>query len=87
MTKGKGLTALRDRVAAAPAPAPASEPPAATTAPPSRQGKKAMTGYFSPELSFAMHTTARRHGLSLQDAMGEALNDWLRKMGESPVGK
>jgi hypothetical protein len=55
--------------------------------PPSRQGKKAMTGYFSPEMSFAMHVTARKHGMSLQDAMAEAFNDWLRKMGESPVGK
>lgn len=53
---------------------------------PSRQGKKAMTGYFSPEMSFAMHMTARKHGLSLQDAMAESFNDWLRKMGESPVG-
>ena len=52
-----------------------------------RQGKKAMTGYFSPEMSFAMHMTARKHGMSLQDAMAEAFNDWLRKMGESPVGK
>src|SRR3546814_4273954 len=52
---------------------------------PSRQGKKAMTGYFSPEMSFAMHMTARKHGMSLQDAMAEAFNDWLRKMGESPV--
>src|SRR3546814_3871516 len=51
---------------------------------PSRQGKKAMTGYFSPEMSFAMHMTARKHGMSLQDAMAEAFNDWLRKMGESP---
>jgi len=54
---------------------------------PSRQGKKAMTGYFSPEMSFAMHMTARKHSMSLQDAMAEAFNDWLRKMGESPVGK
>ena len=54
---------------------------------PSRQGKKAMTGYFSPEMSFAMHMTARKHGMSLQDAMAEAFNDWLRKMGESPVGR
>lgn len=54
---------------------------------PSRQGKKAVTGYFSLELSFSMHMTARKNGMSLQDAMAEAFNDWLRKMGESPVGK
>lgn len=97
------LLALRDRGPAQvesvePQAVPASKqgraedtPPAAGTAKgataPSRQGKKAMTGHFSPELSFAMHVTARKHGLSLQDAMAEAFNDWLRKMGESPVGK
>ena len=96
MSRKGSLLALRDRE-----PAPTPEPPskaaisaAATSTTtttsltaPSRQGKKAMTGYFSPEMSFAMHMTARKNGMSLQDAMGEAFNDWLRKMGESPVGK
>ena len=67
-------------------PAAAYKAKGAATAP-SRQGKKAMTGYFSPEMSFAMHMTSRKNGMSLQDAMAEAFNDWLRKMGESPVGK
>jgi hypothetical protein len=71
----KGLTSLRDRKAAA-APAPAAV----------HQGKKAITGYFSPEMSFAMNTTARREGMSLQAAMTQAFDDWLRKMGESPIG-
>lgn len=100
MSRKGSLLALRDRD---PAPSPAAAEPEARAAPaikrgagsstgsspvaPSRQGKKAMTGYFSPEMSFAMHMTARKHGMSLQDAMAEAFNDWLRKMGESPVGK
>ena len=71
---------------AATIPAAANTTTGATTAP-SRQGKKAMTGYFSPEMSFAMHMTSRKNGMSLQDSMAEAFNDWLRKMGESPVGK
>lgn len=99
MSSRKGsLLALRDREPAqAPAPQAQADAAKATTIPaaansapataPSRQGKKAMTGYFSPEMSFAMHMTARKHGMSLQDAMAEAFNDWLRKMGESPVGK
>jgi hypothetical protein len=62
------------------------EPVSNRNAAPSRQGKKAITGYFSPELSFAMHTAARRRGISLQEAMGEAFNIWLRANGESPVG-
>jgi len=98
MSRKGSLLALRDRD---PTPSPAPAKPGAKAVPaiakdtstgsspvaPSRQGKKAMTGYFSPEMSFAMHMTARKHGMSLQDAMAEAFNDWLRKMGESPVGK
>ena len=98
MSARKGsLLALRDRESVQPAPpqadrsaAPATKQSvkaASTPTAPSRQGKKAMTGYFSPEMSFAMHMTARKNGLSLQDAMAESFNDWLRKMGESPVGK
>jgi len=93
MSRKGSLLSLRDRD---PAPSPVAAKPEektvaqiapSSTVAPSRQGKKAMTGYFSPEMSFAMHMTARKHGMSLQDAMAEAFNDWLRKMGESPVGK
>lgn len=98
MSRKGSLLALRDREPAlAPKPEAPGNPatiPAAVNSvggssqtAPSRQGKKAMTGYFTPEMSFAMHMTARKNGMSLQDAMAEAFNDWLRKMGESPVGK
>jgi hypothetical protein len=66
--------------------APAS-PVAHITTPPSRVGRKAISGYFSPELSLALHTCARRNGLSLQDLMAEAFDDVLRKYGESPIGR
>lgn len=55
--------------------------------PPSRVGRKAISGYFSPEMSLALHTCARRNGLSLQALMAEAFDDVLRKYGESPVGR
>ena len=96
MSRKGSLLALRDREPASlPSPvepegqakAPIASSAGSSPVAPSRQGKKAMTGYFSPEMSFAMHMTARKHGKSLQDAMAEAFNDWLRKMGESPVGK
>ncbi|WP_230782401.1 ribbon-helix-helix domain-containing protein [Sphingomonas sp. Leaf37] len=54
--------------------------------PASRQGRKQIAGFFSPEMSFAMHTLARRQGRSLQALMTEAFNDILRKHGESPLG-
>lgn len=59
---------------------------AADKTPPSRQGRKQIAGFFSPEMSFAMHMLARRQGRSLQALMTEAFNDVLRKHGESPVG-
>lgn len=54
--------------------------------PPSRFGRKAISGYFSPEMSLALHTCARRNGISLQALMAEAFDDVLRKHGESPIG-
>ena len=54
--------------------------------PPSRVGRKAISGYFSPEMSLALHTCARRNGVNLQVLMAEAFNDVLRKYGESPIG-
>jgi hypothetical protein len=59
---------------------------ATTQGPASRQGRKQIAGFFSPEMSFAMHTLARRQGRSLQALMAEAFNDVLRKHGESPIG-
>ena len=53
---------------------------------PSRVGRKAISGYFSPEMSLALHTCARRSGISLQALMAEAFDDVLRKYGESPIG-
>ena len=53
---------------------------------PGREGRKQIAGFFSPDMSFAMHTLARRQGRSLQALMAEAFNDVLRKHGESPIG-
>lgn len=88
------------RSAATPVPAPVSAPvalsdlPAGTSAaavpgarPESRVGRKQIAGFFTPEMSFAMHMLARRQGRSLQALMAEAFNDVLRKHGESPIGE
>jgi hypothetical protein len=85
------LRTVASTPAAAPAPTPAgpvgqATPAATGTGPASRQGRKQIAGFFSPEMSFAMHTLARRQGRSLQALMAEAFDDVLRKYGESPVG-
>lgn len=72
-----------------PAPVPAGigeGPRPASERPTSREGRKQIAGFFSTDMSFAMHTLARRQGRSLQALMTEAFNDVLRKHGESPVG-
>lgn len=74
---------------AAPAPdEPEGKPKAAvSTRPESRVGRKQIAGFFTPDMSFAMHMLARRQGRSLQSLMAEAFNDVLRKHGESPIGE
>ena len=88
MTRKPSFANLRS--ATMPAPAPITTPeatiPAQTATPASRQGRKQIAGFFTPEMSFAMHTLARRQGRSLQALMAEAFNDVLRKHGESPIG-
>ncbi len=78
---------LADKTPSQPAENPKVQEGATPATPPSRVGRKAIAGYFSPEMSLAMHTCARRNNLSLQDLMAEAFDDVLRKHGESPVGR
>lgn len=69
-------------------PARPAEPPAMIGGPPqtSRYGRKAISGYFAPELSTALHILARKQDRNLQALMAEAFNDLLRKYGEHPQG-
>ena len=62
-------------------------PAAATTGqPPARRGKKAVSGYFSPDLSRGLHLLALEQGRSLQSLMGEAFDDLMRKYWKHPFG-
>jgi len=85
MSRKPSFANLRTR---APEPATASPTPAPDTParPPAREGRKQVAGFFTPEMSFALHMLARRQGRSLQALMAEAFDDVLRKHGESPVG-
>ena len=69
---------------------------ASTTPPPeqhnkegenSRTGKKAVAGYFSPELSRALHILGIEQDKSLQALLGEAIDDLMRKYGRHPFGE
>ena len=97
MSRKPSFVNLRDRSSAEPVVPTTGSSPAgqtvnhtggqgATLGPARRQGRKQIAGFFSPEMSFAMHMLARRQGRSLQALMAEAFNDVLRKHGESPIG-
>ena len=93
MSRKPSFANLRDRSAApVPAPAPAKvaaaapAPESEAKGPASRQGRKQIAGFFTPDMSLAMHMLARRQDRSLQALMAEAFNDVLRKYGESPIG-
>ncbi|RSU45255.1 ribbon-helix-helix domain-containing protein [Sphingomonas sp. S-NIH.Pt15_0812] len=87
MSRKPSFANLRDRQAAIPTIAPSTSPAVVPPkGPASREGRKQIAGFFTPEMSFAMHMLARRQGRSLQALMAEAFNDVLRKHGESPIG-
>lgn len=70
----------------APRPPPVAAPTSAEKAS-ARTGKKAVSGYFSGELSRALHRLALDREISLQALMGEAFDDLLRKYGHHPFGE
>ena len=55
--------------------------------PSGRGGKKAVSGYFSPEVSRGLHMLALEQGSNLQALMGEAFDDLMRKYGKHPFGE
>lgn len=86
MSRFDAIRSDRSRPAAQPVAAPVSAPqvPART---PARVGKKAVSGYFTPELSRTIHLLALEQNTSLQALLGEALDDLLRKYGKHPFGE
>lgn len=87
MSRKPSFANLRDRAPAVPPSMLEPEPEGEGRGPASRQGRKQIAGFFTPEMSLSMHMLARRQGKSLQALMAEAFNDVLRKYGESPVGE
>ncbi|MGA0608312.1 ribbon-helix-helix domain-containing protein [Phenylobacterium sp. VNQ135] len=81
------FSAIRtERSKAEPAPEPADVPaPSGRT--PARIGKKAVGGYFSPQLSQALNILALEQSTTLQGLLGEAIDDLMRKYGKHPFGE
>ena len=52
-----------------------------------RVGKRALVGYFSPELSRTLNMMATERDTTLQAILGEAIDLWLRENGKHPFGE
>ena len=76
------MPALADQQAMEPPPPAPAQPRT-----PSRSGKKAISGYFSPGMSKALHLLAVENDTNLQALMGEAFDDLMRKYGKHPFGE
>jgi hypothetical protein len=53
--------------------------------PPSRQGKKAVSGYFDPAVSKQLKQIMLDNDKTLQLLLAEALNDLFVKYGKKPI--
>lgn len=61
------------------------EPQGRAGLPPSRQGKKALTGYFDPEVLKQLKVMAAAEDTTIQALMSEALNDLFKKYGKPHI--
>ena len=59
----------------------------ASTRAKARIGKRAIVGYFSPELSRTLNGAAIDRDTTLQAILGEAIDLWLRENGKHPFGE
>ena len=52
-----------------------------------RQGKKAVSAYFSPEVSRGLNVLAAENETTLQALLGEAIDLLMRQDGKHPFGE
>lgn len=58
-----------------------------TTKAKARIGKKAVVGYFSPELSQELHDIADTEGTRIQALLGESIDMLLKDRGRKPLNE
>ena len=61
--------------------------PRSSTRAKAREGKRALVGYYSPELSRTLNVMATERDTTLQAILGEAIDLWLREQGKHPFGE
>jgi hypothetical protein len=61
--------------------------PRTSTRAKAREGKRAVVGYFSPDLQRTLNIMATERDTTLQAILGEAIDLWLREQGRHPFGE
>ena len=61
--------------------------PRTSTRAKARENKRAVVGYFSPELQRTLNIMATERDTTLQAVLGEAIDLWLREQGKHPFGE
>ena len=83
--KFAGLKAVG--AASQPTPPPEIEAARATSARPSRHGKRVISGHFSPELSRGLNMLAVEQDKTVQALLGEAIDLLMRQYDRHPFGE
>jgi hypothetical protein len=88
MSRFKGLQSnIAAKAAPAPAAAPTSAPTTTSTKAKAREGKKAIVGYFSEDMSRQLRMLAIEENTTVQALVGEGLDMLLRARGKHPFGE
>jgi hypothetical protein len=66
---------------------PAPEPVRAAPKPKAREGKHALVGYFSEEMTIEVNIIAKRRKTSVQAIIGEALDLWMESNNLNRFGE
>lgn len=56
-----------------------------TKLPPSRRGKKQIGGHFDPEVRRQLKILAAQEDKTIEQALGDALNEYFEKRGIPPI--
>ena len=64
-----------------------AEAPRKSTRAKARENKRAVVGYYSPELQRTLNIMATERDSTLQAILGEAIDLWLRQEGKHPFGE
>jgi hypothetical protein len=88
MSRFKALRQPDSRTKSTPAPSgPALAKPTAATKAKAREGKKAVVGYFSADMSRQVRVMAIEEGVTMQALIGEAIDLLMRDRGKHPFGE